>query len=179
MSRARPDQSNANSRTNRDAILTMPQERKIGWHSPAWDWPPDFKQLIAWLFAATAVANFAVAIRLAPYAVSRINESPLQSLVMAPVFSLILGFVSACAWWAIWRGRQAAREWAIIASLICITAFMRRFVLPVQPGESNHVGALAVGVAGLATFLWPGKVAAGGAGKCDRDIRIVPPGRRL
>lgn len=138
-----------------DGILSLPEEHVLP--RTKWNWPRDFKQFMAWIFAAMALGEAIIVVRSLPHELQGQGQFNPNYLLARPVFLLILALASARAWWTIWKKRRTARFWGICASLICILLFLRRFIIPRQSDGLSHIGAFIVGFVGLVTFLLPPK----------------------
>lgn len=137
--------------------LTAPNRPSAGWQWPTeWQWPTDMRKFMCWIFLATSLQYATISLRSIPSATNQFNSLPFfQNLLIAPVLSVVMTFVSGIASWTIWKGKPAAKGWAVAASLIYILIFLRQFVIPLRPIWHHHVTSLFVGAVGLAAFLWP------------------------
>jgi hypothetical protein len=114
----------------------------------------DLGKVLCWLFAVTALLQFGSAIRDVNYAIQHHYIPPLyRSLVVAVSFSVLVAVISGIAWWTIWKSRPSARGWAIAASALSIMIYLRSFALSVRFQWHQHLGALIIGIVGLAVFL--------------------------
>ena len=119
-------------------------------------WPRNFKKFMGWIFLATSLHYLRVSIENFPYAIRQ--QGPvllIRILLMAPVFSMVVSVISGLAWWTVWKGKSSARGWAIAASLACVMAFARQFIIPLQPDWDWQLSSLWIGVVGLVAFSWP------------------------
>jgi hypothetical protein len=80
----------------------------------------------------------------------------LRSPIGPAMFSITTGLVSGIAWWTLWKRLRSGRAWAIVLSLILILSYFTQFVFSIKSGQDRHLGALLLGIAGLAVF-WPRK----------------------
>jgi hypothetical protein len=119
-------------------------------------WPRNFKKFMGWIFLAISLHYLRVSIENFPYAIRQ--QGPvllIRILLMAPVFSMVVSVISGLAWWTVWKGKSSARGWAIAASLACVMAFARQFIIPLQPDWDWQLTWLWIGFVGLMSFSWP------------------------
>ena len=83
------------------------------------------------------------------------SPSQLRSFLAGPLYLLMLALVSGIAAWAIWKAHASARTWAIGASLLYLTIFLRPLVFSVRPARDHYLFSLLIGLIGLAAFAWP------------------------
>jgi hypothetical protein len=108
---------------------------------------------MGWIFLATSIEYAYVSARSLPHAFHRDYAVPLLwRLFYAPTYSAIFAAISGVAWFAIWKGKLWARQWAIAASLMWILIFSRQFIVPLRPVWTKHVEALIIGIAGIVVF---------------------------
>jgi cytochrome c-type biogenesis protein CcmH/NrfG len=115
------------------------------------------QRLMGWIFGAESAHYMEVFLR------SIQNTSHRNSgveFLIPPAFSLVVVYVSAVAWWTIWKRRSAAKGFAISASFMQILIFVGQFIPPVRLASDYHVLALWIGAVGLLAFLsrkqeWP------------------------
>src|SRR5580658_6758999 len=96
---------------------------------PAFRWPKDFRRIMFWVFAGTAIVFLALAFFGIPHID---NVSFLRSLLVGRIFESSLAAVSGMAALAIWKAHPFARGWAIAASLLYLSVFMRPFLIPIR-----------------------------------------------
>jgi hypothetical protein len=119
---------------------------------PAHRWPRDFRKFIVWVFAGTAPVFAVLAFFGIPHAA---NDSFLRSLLLGRIFESSLAAVSGSAAWVIWKAHPFARVWAIAASLLYLSEFIRPFLIPIRPVRDRGLASLIIGLVGIAAFAWP------------------------
>ena len=115
------------------------------------------RRFMGWIFAAESAHHVEPALRGIQ---NIIHRSSGVELLISPAFSLVVAYVSGVAWWTIWKGRPAAKGFAIAASLMQILIFVGQFVPPARLASDYHVLELWIGVVGLLAFSsrkqkWP------------------------
>jgi hypothetical protein len=119
-------------------------------------WPRNFRRFIFYCFAAGSVGFLALCI----YRVTHFHSvSLMRSLLVGPVFEFIFAAVSGIAAWSIWKAHRSARGWAIVASLLYLSIFIRPFLIPMHPVRDHNLISLVLGLVGLAAFAWPDRIA--------------------
>lgn len=136
-----------------DAGSCMPEDR-AEW-PPLRDWgPAEIRKLMSWIFLVTSLQYSTVSLRSFPYAIHRHYGDPLlRILLTAPVFSIVMGSISALAWWTVWKEKSSAKVWALAASLMYVLVFLRQFIIPIPPAWDHYAGALFTGAVGLVVFV--------------------------
>jgi hypothetical protein len=119
---------------------------------PAHSWPKDFRKIMCWVFAGTAIIYAVLAFFGIPHTG---NVSFLRSLLVGRIFESGLSAVSGIAAWAIWKAHPFARVWAIAANLLYLSVFMRPFLIPIRPVLDHGLVSLVVGLIGITAFAWP------------------------
>jgi len=105
-----------------------------------------------WIFAFGSIGNLVAAL----YRQAQLGSaSLLRSFLTGPLFWATLAVVSGIAAWTIWKAHPSARGWAIGASLLYLSIFLRSFLFSVRPARDHYLISLLVGLIGLAAFAWP------------------------
>jgi len=131
-----------------------PDERLFGegqW-PPAFGWPNDFRKLMFWLFAFTALSTIGVVLYTIPH---HRKFSFLQNLLGGPLFLVPFAALNGIAAWTIWKAHLWARAWSIAASSMYLVFFVRPFIVLVRPTWDHHLLPLSAGLLGIACFAWP------------------------
>ena len=114
---------------------------------------------IAWCFAATAILCFWDIVRFIPTKVYTDGSGPEPSLVAKAILLsifLAFGLLFATAWWTVLRNRDAARKWALIASLVLAFAgFLLFYAPPFRLIQKGWI-PLLIGIAGIVVFYRSG-----------------------
>jgi len=114
----------------------------------------DIRKVLCWSFAFTCLLHIFVSIRYFLHIIDQHYAFPyLRSLIVAAFFSFIVATISGIAWWTVWKARSSARGWAIAASLANVLVFLRATILQSEIAW-GHLGALVIGIIGLAAFSW-------------------------
>jgi len=150
----RPSNRWRSMRTNVRNALSYAERWPPGGTKP--QWPGNFRKFMGWIFLATSLHYLRVSIENFPYAIRQ--QGPIlliRILLIAPVFSTVVSVISGLAWWTVWKGKSSARGWAIAASLVCVMAFARQFIIPLRPVWDWELTWLWIGIVGLVAFSWP------------------------
>jgi hypothetical protein len=152
------NQINLPARDQGDHDVLSPQAQR---------WPPggtrpnrprDFRKFMGWIFLATSVEHVRVSIGSLPGALRQPGPvPPIRLLLVAPVFSVAVSIICALAWWTVWKRKSSGRSWAVAASMICVLAFARQFVVRLPPAWDWRVSWLWIGIVGLVAFSWPNR----------------------
>jgi hypothetical protein len=119
----------------------------------------DLRKFLGWIFAATALLYLLIYLPSNRYVIFHPLYAflPPRQLIYVPFFVLVC-IVSGVAWWTVWKDKPSARGWGVAASAVHILVFLRPVLF--FPGSVwwHHMGALWVGIVGLAVFSpWYGK----------------------
>lgn len=114
----------------------------------------NIRKVLCWIFLANSLLHLAVACRVMLSAIQQHYALQVsRSLLLGAVFQVAVAAICGYAWWALWKGRPSGRTWAIAASASYLVLFLGQFLVRQQPYWDHHVGALVIGVIGMAVFL--------------------------
>jgi hypothetical protein len=128
----------------------------------------DIRKFIGWIFAFSSLLYLLVFVRSSLTTIHGHNALlPLRSMVSVAFF-LVVAVICGAAWRAIWKEQRSARGWGIAASVMHILIFFRPIMFPSRP-LWGHVGALVIGITGLAVFLRPERYVVTGRNGAESD----------
>lgn len=116
----------------------------------------EFRKFLCWVFALSSLLCLWNAITIIQRIIHLHDASlPLRTLLLAMFFPVLVT-IYGTAWWTGWKEKSSGRRWGIAAS-ITYTLLSLWETLHFSRPLLGPIGVmLAIGIIGLAGFLWPG-----------------------